>query len=374
MPADRELLALRPRVLLQPRGMGLGAVALLSAVAGALVLGSPASAVDAALERVKDADPIPIAATVLVEAGSFCGYVLLTWLVLGRAAPRITFAVSAQVTLAGAAITRVLPTAGLGGVGLTLWALRRAGRTSVEATSALLTFLVLTYAVFLAALTAAGILVLAGAAGDAPAWIGIGPVSFGVTAFAAAARIALRTPVAPGSAETRPRRRRLVQGASALRTSMGRARTELGSRDARLLGAAAWWGLDLTVLLLAFAALGNTPAIAIVAVGYFAGIVANTIPVPGAVSGGMTGVLVLCGLPIDLVVPAVLLYRGISLWLPVPAGLAALVALQRNVHRWPREDHRERPSTGPGSRIATTRTRPPARTARRHPTAPGDAR
>lgn len=54
----------------------------------------------------------------------------------------------------------------------------------------------------------------------------------------------------------------------------------------------------------------------------------------------MTGVLLLCGVPVDLVLPAVLVYRGISLWLPVPVGLAAFLGLQRTAHRWTQEDAR----------------------------------
>ena len=45
----------------------------------------------------------------------------------GGAAPRVGRRESAQITLAGAAATRVLPTAGVGGLALTLWTLRRAG-------------------------------------------------------------------------------------------------------------------------------------------------------------------------------------------------------------------------------------------------------
>ena len=60
---------------------------------------------------------------------------------------------------------RFLPTAGLGGIGLTLWALRRAGLSSARATSTLLTFLVLLYVVFPGALTIAGLGAPTGQAG-----------------------------------------------------------------------------------------------------------------------------------------------------------------------------------------------------------------
>ena len=88
-------------------------------------------------------------AAVGFEILSFSGYIALLWLVGERATPRMNLRASAQVTLAGAAVTRLLPTGGAGGVALTLWALRRTGLESKQATRTLLTFLVLLYAVFL---------------------------------------------------------------------------------------------------------------------------------------------------------------------------------------------------------------------------------
>jgi uncharacterized membrane protein YbhN (UPF0104 family) len=81
-------------------------------------------------------------------------------------------------------------------------------------------------------------------------------------------------------------------------------------------------------------ALGHPPALSVVALGYFVGQVANTIPVPGAVSGGMTGVLVACGVEADLALASVLAYRSVAIWLPAPVGLAALSGLRRTVASW----------------------------------------
>src|SRR5207249_11506963 len=75
---------------------------------------------------------------------------------------RIGVRESAQITLAGAAATRVLPTAGAGGLGLTLWALGRAGLRTSAATRTLLVFLVLLYAAFLASVAVCGTLLALG--------------------------------------------------------------------------------------------------------------------------------------------------------------------------------------------------------------------
>jgi uncharacterized membrane protein YbhN (UPF0104 family) len=331
-------MALRIQVRIEPRRLLAGTAMLVGVVAVAALVGSPLATVSAAVDRMAAADPLFVTLGLTAEVASFAGYVALTSLVVGRAAPRIGVAVSAQITLAGAAVNRMLPTAGLGGIGLTLWALRRAGRSNGEAASALLTFLVLLYVVFLAALAAAGVAVLGGVAGDAPAALGIGLAVFAVAAIASGATIGLAGPGWVAKAPGRQRHRRLHAGAVALAGSVRGAAGFLRSGDARLLGAPAWWGFDLAVLAAALAALGDAPAVGVIALGYFAGIVANTVPVPGAVAGGMTGVLLLSGVPVDLALPAVLVYRAISLWIPVPVGAAALVGLQRAVRRWAEED------------------------------------
>src|SRR5207244_670827 len=106
--------------------------------------------------RVLDVDPGWARAAVVLECLSLAGYVLLLWLVAGRAAPSVGARESAQITFAGAAATRLLPTAGAGGLALALWALRQAGLRSRAATRTLLVFLVVLYSVFLAAIVLSG--------------------------------------------------------------------------------------------------------------------------------------------------------------------------------------------------------------------------
>src|SRR3954468_23252723 len=102
-----------------------------------------------ALQRALDADPRWVLAAVGFEMLSVAGYIVLFWHVAGRSAPRIGLRASATVSLAGTAVTRLLPTAGAGGAALTWWSLRRAGQPGAEATRTLLTFLVVLYSVFL---------------------------------------------------------------------------------------------------------------------------------------------------------------------------------------------------------------------------------
>jgi hypothetical protein len=85
----------------------------------------------------------------------------------------------------------------------------------------------------------------------------------------------------------------------------------------------------------------------VLVLGYFIGQVANTVPLPGAASGGMVAAFLALGMPAEVVLPAVLAYRAIAIWTPVPAGAVALGGLRRTVKRWAAEDAGETPAGEP---------------------------
>jgi uncharacterized membrane protein YbhN (UPF0104 family) len=306
--------------------LALGALARRAALPGAVAAGAAATVVLAggplqafadALGRVLDADPGWVAAGAVFELLSFAGYIALLWLVGGRATPRLGLRASTEVTLGGAAATRLLPTGGAGGAALTLWAFRRAGLDARHATRTLLSFLVVLYSIFLASIAAAGGLLAFGlVAGHGPLALTAPPAAAAALALAAGLALALWRPSAVLG--------RAVRDAIAL----------VRSRDARLLGAPAWWAFDAAVLWAMLNALGSPPSPAVVVLAYFVGQVANTIPVPGAASGGMVGVLLAFGVEADLALAAVLAYRSVAIWLPAPFGLAALGGLRRTFARW----------------------------------------
>ena len=150
---------------------------------------------------------------------------------------------------------------------------------------------------------------------------------------------------------------RIGRGAALLGGSIREALGLVRRGDARLLGAPAWWAFDAAVLWATFQALGEPPSIAILAFAYFAGQVGNTIPIPGAVSGGMVGTLLAFGVAPDLALTSVLSYRAVAIWLPAPAGLIGLAALKSRIARWGRED--EEAADLAGAIVAPTRVSPP---------------
>ena len=307
----------------------------LAAVALAVVLlaGGPIGVLADALGRALSADPRWIALAAVAELLSFGGYVALFWLVGRRATPRLDLRAGAEITFGGAAATRLLPTAGVGGAALTLWAINKTGIGTKRAGRALLTFLSLLYGMFLLGIAISGAAIALGLGGD-PGHAALA----GGAALAAGLAIGVALALAARTGETRDDAGRIARGAALLGASVRDALGFVRSGDARLLGAPAWWAFDAAVLWATFHALGEPPALAVLAFAYFAGQVGNTIPVPGAVSGGMVGTLLAFGVAPDLALSSVLAYRAVAIWLPAPIGLAALGALRARVARWARED------------------------------------
>ena len=335
------------------------------AIVAVLLLGGHLRAFADALVRGLDVSPGWALAAAAFECVSLAGYVVLLALVAGRATARVGTRESAQIALAGAAATRLLPTAGAGGIALTLWALRRAGLRAAPATRTLLAFLVLLYSVFLAAIVLAGSALALGLVESR------GPEALSaVPAFAAASGIAVallfargrgRASVLHAGPAVEPERDALEAGgtcgeartgselAASLRTRVQRSGQLIGeavhdafalvrTADRRLIGAVAYWAFDAAVLWAMLNAFGSPPALAVVALAYLVGQVANTLPIPGSVSGGIAGVLVAFAVPVGIALPAVLAYRAIAVWLPAPIAAAAVPRLRATIARWGRED------------------------------------
>jgi len=323
---DLTLPSLDLRLLARRAAVPAAAAAAL--IAAVLVLGGPLETFADAVRRAIDADPVWVLAAAAFELLSFGGYIVLLWLIGSRASSRVGLRASAEITLGGAAATRLLPTAGAGGAAMTLWALRRSGLGGRGAASTLLTFLVIVYAVFLGAMAVAGTVLAI--RGEGP--LALTAVPAGAAAFAMALALAAAVWV-PTEGTGRLRTVGAILGGS-VRAAIAHVR----SADPRLLGAVAWWGFDMAVLYGMLNAFGAAPPFAILVMAYFIGQVANTVPVPGAASGGLVGVLLAFGVSADLAIVAVLAYRAVAIWIPAPMGLVALGKLRGTMARWERED------------------------------------
>lgn len=288
-----------------------------------------------ALHRALHASWSLVVLGALFEAASIAGYIFLLHRVVSAADERLSLRDSYDITLAGTAATRLLPTAGLGGAALTVWALRARGVKPHEIAERLVAFLVLLYAVYMAALLASGIAVGAGLA-----HVGRG-AAIGLAGAAVAGAVTLTVGLglmAPrglsAAAERRSTTARIAAHLPVLRRAIIRAAQELRHPHPALLGALAWWAFDIAVLgamLHAFGAHTNVPALVL---AYFLGTLFNVLPLPGSLSGGLAGVLIALGTPAAPALAAVLAYRAVATWLPAAQGIASLHGLRRSVTAW----------------------------------------
>jgi uncharacterized membrane protein YbhN (UPF0104 family) len=87
--------------------------------------------------------------------------------------------------------------------------------------------------------------------------------------------------------------------------------------DWRQLGNIGYLVFDIAALWACLRAVGISPALPALVVGYQIGYLANIVPIPGGVgvlAGGLIGALLLYGLPAAQTAAAVLLYNAIALW------------------------------------------------------------
>jgi uncharacterized protein (TIRG00374 family) len=296
------------------------------------------------LRRLRTGDAGWLALGVALEAMSIAGEVGLFRGVFSRPGNRIGWRISYEITLAGGAATKILATAGAGGIALTIWALRAAGLPAGEVATGMVCYEILTYGVYMAALAICGF----------GLWFGIfpGPAPLGMTLIPALFGLAVITIVLSMLFIDVPTERYLLRRADA---SHGRARRRwkraaalphslqaglrgvlamVRRRDPAVLWPLVAWGFDICTLWAAFQAFGQSPPAAVLVMGYYVGTLANTLPLPGGiggVEGGMIGSFLAFGVNGSLAVLAVLAYRTISYWLPTVPGALAYIRLRRRV-------------------------------------------
>ena len=312
-----------------------------------------------ALGRLDDAAWYWIAVAVAFNVAAFAAYVALFRGVLGGTSrgtdevrDRLDVRASYQITMAGLAATRIFSAGGAGGIALTYWALRKAGMPRRRSACRMVAFLVLMYSVYTGALVLFGILLTTGVfSGHAPAGGTIVPAAVSGVVIGIFLLIALiprdvERRIA-GFAEGYRHMRfltRLAKGpatvATGVRTAIDYVRhPETGTLA--LTGAVGFWAAQIGVLWASFEAFGGHVPFGVLVQGFFIGMAANLIPSPaggvGSVDAGMIGAFVLFDIHTSIVFPAVLFYRVIAFWLPIPPGIVAFVQLRHTVADWERE-------------------------------------
>jgi putative heme transporter len=357
-PDEDEEVGRLQALLSDRRRLAIGALAVVVVVIAIYVLLPNLVGAGEAVENLDDAVWYWVVAAVGFNVLAFAAYVALFRGILGGTHDdaihrRLDAKASYQITMAGLAATRIFSAGGAGGIALTYWALRKAGMPRRRSACRMVSFLVLTYSIYLIALVVFGILLRTHVLpGPAPVSGTIVPAALA----AAAMGIFLLIALIPKDFERRIqqfaggyRRVRYVQ-----RLAKGPATLATGTRTAlayirhprrgalALGGAVGFWGANIAVLWASFKAFGGEVSFGVLVQGFFVGMAANLIPSPaggvGSVDAGMIFAFdVLFGMPSAVVFPAVLTYRVIAFWLPIPPGIVAFFQLRGTVAKWERE-------------------------------------
>ncbi len=326
-----------------PRGrrLALAAIAVVAILSALYVVLPALAGLEHTWHRLSAGDPRWLIAAFALEALSFLSYVIAFRAVFAGGLTPIGWRESYLITMAGVVATRLLATAGAGGVVLTVWALDRAGMARREIVAKEATLLVLLYGIYMAALVAGGIALRTGVlSGPSDFGLTVVPALFGAAVIVTALAAALFSRDL-GSAAARFERApappaRWLRGAATVPATLSegvRGTLSLSQTgNPALLGALGWWAFDVGVLLACLKAFGGDPAIAVVVMAYFVGMLANTLPVPGgigAVDGGMIGALIGFGVDSGLAIVGVLSYRLFAFWIPIIPGVLAYIQLIR---------------------------------------------
>lgn len=306
-----------------------------------------------ALSRLDEADPLWIAIAIGFNVVAYATYIALFKAVVGGDVLRLTWRETYEINMAGVAGTLLFSAGGAGGVAVTYWALRKAGMARRDVARRMIAFVSLHYVFYPVALIIFGILLRTGVMnGKGSVELTIVPAGVAGLLLILGALITL----IPSDAERRlarfahsERSRQLLRQAGKVPATLGEGfRFALGlfahpsKGGLAVIGAAGFWAASIGVLWASFHAFGVHVPLAVVVQGYFLGMVANLFPLApagvGAVDAGMIGAFVLFGIPEETVFPAVLIFRLVSFWMPIPPGVFAFFQLRQTVHRWESED------------------------------------
>jgi uncharacterized protein (TIRG00374 family) len=302
-----------------------------------------------ALSRLDDADGLWIGIAIGFNVAAIATYIALFKAVVGGDALRLSWTETYEINMAGVAATLLFSAGGAGGVALTYWALRKAGMRRRDVARRMVAFIVLHYAFYPLALILFGVLLRTGVMnGKHSVELTVVPAAVAGAVLVLGLLLALIPPDLGRRAAAHLRGERAqsiaanVAAVPAIAAEGFRFAISLFAHPSRgglaVIGAAGFWAANIGVLWASFHAFGVEVPLAVVVQGFFLGMVANLFPLApagvGAVDAGMIGAFVLFGIPEETVFPAILVYRLIAFWMPIPPGIVAFFQLRARVALW----------------------------------------
>jgi uncharacterized membrane protein YbhN (UPF0104 family) len=291
-------------------------------------------------DRLKGADASWLALAVALEFLSCCSYVLGFRPVFCR---HMSFRSAWEISWSELAMGSIVPASGAAGVALGAWILRRGGMSPDHIARRSVAFLLLKSAVNFVAVAVIGAVLAIGIVGPhQPLWRTALPAVIATAAIVLVWWIGRRGEPEPAPPDAERPRRLWVEARRALLGGVREAGVLLRRRDPSVIfGNIGYWAFDNAVLWATFHAVGASPPITVILMGYLIGQLGGALPIPGGVGGidlGLVGTLIVYGADADATVAAVLAYRVILFWLPLVIGAFAFWSLRRGMNQPDRPD------------------------------------
>jgi uncharacterized membrane protein YbhN (UPF0104 family) len=241
-----------------------------------------------------------------------------------------------QIAGSELAMGSLVPASGAGGLALGAWVLHRGGMGGERIARRSVAFFLVKSGVNFLAVALLGAALAVGLLGpDLSLWLTALPAALAALTIVAVGALPR---VGPGEAAE--------PDASRMRRWFGAARRAMidGTSEARqilrtghpgvIAGAIGYWAFDNFVLWATFHALGASPPLTVILMGYLIGQLGGLLPIPGGIGGidlGLIGTLIVYGAPAAATAGAVLAYRIILFWLPLIVGGVAFDRLRRDM-------------------------------------------
>jgi uncharacterized membrane protein YbhN (UPF0104 family) len=316
---------------------GLQTVGLLGLLVAVVVL---APGLGEVRSRLGDADPAWLALALGLEALSCCSYVIGFRPVFCR---RMSWRTTWELSWAELGMGSIVPASGAGGLALGAWILRRGGMPADQIARRSVAFFLLKSSVNFAAVVVIGTLFATGVIGPGqPLWRTALPAALAlavIVGVVALGRLGEPEPAPPDAVRAE---RWWIGTRRAIVAGVREAVRFLRAGDPGvILGSVGYWAFDNAVLWATYHAVGSSPPVPVILMGYLIGQLGGALPLPGGIGGidvGLIGTLIVYGAPADATVAAVLAYRVILFWLPLVVGAGAFWSLRRALNRPERPD------------------------------------
>jgi uncharacterized membrane protein YbhN (UPF0104 family) len=276
----------------------------------------------------------------VLEALSCLSYLLMFRPVFCQ---RMSWRTSAEIAWSELGMGSIVPASGAGGLALGAWILRQGGMPGERIARRSVAFFLIKSSVNFVAVAVLGVVMAIGLVGPhQPLWLTALPAVAAVAVMVAVLAIPRLGPGQPPPPDA-PRRLRFASAArGAVIGGTAEAVELLRARELPvLLGSFGYWAFDNAVLWATFHAVGASPPLTVLLMGYLIGQLGGLLPIPGGIGGidgGLLGTLVVYGTPAAATAAAVVVYRVILFWLPLLVGGVAFVSLRRGLNRPDRPD------------------------------------